>query len=439
MRVSTIISNTYTRNTLWLFGGHAIRMGVSLMAAALVARYLGPEQYGVYNYVLSVVVLLQIFGNLGLTGVLRKRCIEEPETAQEVLGTAFVLNVIAGSLLYGGLLLTVHLGSVPPAERQLFFILGAILIADSFRCIDVWFHSQTRSRLSVYATTFPVLASAAAKLIAIFLGADLLVFACIYLLETAGIGFLLAWFYARNEHPLCEWIVSIRMVKDLLQQSWPLILNGFAINLYLRMDQIMLKSMQSASDVGEYAAASRLSTLWYTVPMLLASSLTPPILKARSRGRKEYLKRLQEFMDLNTGLALLIAIPFSLLAPWLIHVVFGEAFASASTILSIHVWSCVFVFQGVARNVDIVGGGRFRFSLQSSIMGATVNLGLNAWLIPRYAGTGAALATLLSQFSCAFILTGMSPHMRPVFLMQCRSLILPFRLPKLLKKWKSKF
>ncbi|MDA3874060.1 MAG: flippase, partial [Kiritimatiellae bacterium] len=384
MRAPSYIDNKYTRNTFWLLGGHAVRMGVGLVAAALVARYLGPEQYGVYNYVLSVVVLLQIFGNLGLTGVLRKRCIEEPDTIREVLGTAFVLNVIAGTLLYGGLLLAVHFSPIPPTERQLFFIFGAILIADSFRCIDVWFHSQSRSRFSVYATTLPVLASAAAKLAAIAIGADRLVFACIFLLETVGIGFLLAWFYARKEHPLREWIVSIRMAKGLLQQSWPLILNGFAINLYLRMDQIMLKSMQSASDVGEYAAASRLSTLWYMLPMLLASSLTPPILKARKQGKAAYHKRLQEFMDLNTGLAYLIAIPFSLLAPWLIGFIFGDAFASAAMILSIHVWSCVFVFQSVARNIHIVGEGFFRFSLQSSMVGATVNLGLNTWLIPLY-------------------------------------------------------
>ncbi len=433
-----MFENRYAQNTLWLFGGQAIRMGVGLVAAALVARYLGPEQYGMYNYALSVVVLLQIFGNLGLTGVLRKRCIEEPETVREVLGTSFVLNVIAGSILYGGLLLATHLIKTPPSEQQLFLIFGMILIVDSFRCIDVWFHAQTRSRLSVYATTLPVILSAAAKLTAIFLGAGLTVFASIFVLETACIGFLLAWFYIRNDHPLKQWNASLHMAKSLLRQSWPLILNGFAINLYLRMDQIMLRSMQGAADVGEYAAASRLSTLWYMVPMLLASSLTPPILKARKNSQNEYVKRLQLFMDLNTGLAYLIAIPFSLLAPWLIRIVFGEAFASSSTILSIHVWSCIFVFQAVARNVDIIGEGRFQFSLRSSIVGAVVNLGLNVWLIPQYAGVGAATATLISQFSCSFLLTAFYKPLRHVFIMQCKSLILPFRLSKLIKELKSK-
>jgi PST family polysaccharide transporter len=438
MCISSFLSNNYTQNTLWLFGGQTIRMGVGLVAAALVARYLGPEQYGMYNYVLSAVLLLQIFGNLGLTGVLQKRCIEEPSTVEDVLGTSFVLNVISGSFLYFLVVLFVHFSSAPPPEQELFLIFGTLLILDSFRCIDIWFHARTRSKLSVYANTLPVLLSAAAKLTGIAFGADLTVFASIFVLETACIGFLLAWLYAHNDHPLNQWRASLDMAKSLLRQSWPLILNGFAINLYLRMDQIMLKAVHSAADVGEYAAASRLSSLWYVLPILLSSSLAPAILKAREHSGEAYKKRLQAFMDLNTGVALLIAIPFSLLAPWLIRLLFGEAFASSSAILSIHVWSCVFVFQAVARNVDIVGEGRFRFSLLSSLVGATVNLGLNAWLIPQYAGIGAAIATLISQLSCSFLLTAFYKPLRHVFVMQCKSLLLPIRLPKLISELKSK-
>ncbi|MCC5844284.1 MAG: flippase [Verrucomicrobia bacterium] len=432
-----MLKNRYAQNTLWLFGGQSIRMGVGLVASAWVARYLGPGQYGAYNYVLSVVLLLQNLGNLGLTGVLRKRCIEEPESQQTVLGTAFFLNVFAGTIIYGILLLLVYSLPTSPVERGLFTAFGAILIADSFRCINIWFDAHTQSKYVVFSTTIPVILSAILKLIAIRLGADLLVFAVIFLLENTFIGLMLAGLYSKHVQSIRKWTVSKEMAKGLLKQSWPLILNGFAVNLYLRMDQVMLKSMQGEIAVGEYAAASRLSSLWYVIPMLLASSLTPPILHARKKSAQAYWKRMQSYMDFNTGIAYLIATPMCLMAPWIVRTIFGEAYASASIILQIHIWSCVFVFQGVARNVDIVGRGGFKISLISSMVGSAVNLSLNALLIPHLGGTGAAIATVCSQFFCTFALTAAVKEMRPVFRIQFLSLFLFFRLHSIYKELKS--
>ena len=56
----------YFKNTSWLFGGQMLRMVVGLFVSVAVARYLGPEDFGLFNYVLSIVALAGAVGHLGL-------------------------------------------------------------------------------------------------------------------------------------------------------------------------------------------------------------------------------------------------------------------------------------------------------------------------------------------------------------------------------------
>ena len=53
-------------NLLWATGGKVINLGGSLILGIIVARYLGPEQYGLMNYVISFAALFAILPEFGL-------------------------------------------------------------------------------------------------------------------------------------------------------------------------------------------------------------------------------------------------------------------------------------------------------------------------------------------------------------------------------------
>jgi PST family polysaccharide transporter len=168
----------------------------------------------------------------------------------------------------------------------------------------------------------------------------------------------------------------------LLREAWPLMLSGFAVMLYMRIDAVMLRSLAGEEAVGIYAAAARFTEIWYFVPVALASSLLPALLRARERGPAEYGARLQACYDVNAGLAYALAVPLALAAPWLIRVAYGPAFSAAGPVLALHVWSSVFVFLGVARGQFLVNEGHTRFYLASTVAGLVVNVALNFVLIP---------------------------------------------------------
>lgn len=66
----------YFTNTSWLFAEKVLRMVVGLFVGVWVARYLGPEQFGLLSYAQSFVGLFSAIATLGLDGIVEKVMIE---------------------------------------------------------------------------------------------------------------------------------------------------------------------------------------------------------------------------------------------------------------------------------------------------------------------------------------------------------------------------
>ena len=103
----------------------------------------------------------------------------------------------------------------------------------------------------------------------------------------------------------------------------------------------------------------------------------------------------------------------------------------ASSMVSVHIWSLVFSFIGVARGKWLVAENLVRPYMLSTILGAFVNVGFNLWLIPRYAGLGAASATLIAYAVAGYFSCLLLPQLRPAFGPLSLSLLIPFRVRSL--------
>ncbi len=204
-----------------------------------------------------------------------------------------------------------------------------------------------------------------------------------------------------------------------------MLLSGVAISVYMRIDIVMLRHLAGESAAGIYAAAVRISELGYFVPMALASSVLPALLQARARGGAAYGERLQRYFDLSAALAYALTIPLALVAPWLVRMAYGAAFAPAAAVLVVHIWAAVFVFLGVARGQWLVNERLQRFYLAATFAGAVANVLLNLLFIPRWGGLGAAWATVISQALAAWASSYFHPAVRATAAMQTRALLLP--------------
>jgi len=246
------------------------------------------------------------------------------------------------------------------------------------------------------------ISAAIIKLLLISLGAGLICFAAVMVIESVILAIGLVTAYIKQKLSIFNWKIKFDLAKRLLRDSWPLILSGVAISIYMRIDQVMIKNMLDAKAVGNYAVAVRLSEVWYFIPMAITSSVFPAIINAKKVSEKLYYSRLQKLYDLITWLAIGIALSMTLLANDIIRILFGTQYQVAAGVLRIYVWAGIFVFLGVASSQYLIAENYTKISFYRTFIGAIVNVVLNIIMIPKYGINGAAIATLVSYFVSVF-------------------------------------
>jgi polysaccharide transporter, PST family len=412
-------------NTGWLFADRILRMGVGLLVGVWVARYLGVEQFGLLNYAMAFVALFNTLANLGLPALIVRTITHEPEQQQVILGTAFWLQLWGGivtSLTAAGTIFVLRDGD--PLMLSLVAILASVSICQAFETIDLWFQSQVQSKYTVIAKNVAFLLLAIVKVILIQTRAPLLAFALATLAEAVVGVFGLLIFYQRQGYAIAAWRWSFNLAKKLLGESWPLILSGFTIMIYMKVDQIMLGQMIGDQMVGVYSAATRISEVWYFIPTAIASSVAPGIYAAKQAADESlYYRRIEQSLQILSVIAIVIAVPMTFLSGTIMTALFGRAYAAAGPILAIHIWAAWFVFTGVGTSAWFIAEGLIHLSFRRTLMGAVINVILNFVLIPNYGGIGAAIATVISQAFASFLSNATHPRSRKIFQVQIRSLI----------------
>ncbi len=420
--------NKILSNISWLFADKILRMGFGLVVGVWVARYLGVQQFGILNYATAFVALFNPLATLGLDAVVVRRLVGDVAQQQQILGTSFWMRFIAGWFTWLVAIISIYL--LRPGDMMTIItviILGAANVSQSIDTIDLWFQSQVQSKYSVLAKNVAFIIATAIKVVLIFIHAPLVAFVAIVLIEAVlgAIGLLIV--YQQQGHLIKSWYWSRSLAQDLLRESLPLILSGLTIMIYMRIDQIMLGQMIGDKAVGVYSAATRISEVWYFIPMTVSSSVMPSIFKAKEIGEELYYQRIGRLNRGLTWMAIVVAIIMTFVSKPLITMLFGDSYLESGSILAVHIWASVFVFTGVATSGWFIAENLTYLSLYRTLAGAVVNILLNIFLIPICGGLGAAIATVIAQAVASFVSNGANPKTRKLFNLQIKSL-LPVKL-----------
>jgi len=410
-------------NMSWLMVDRVVRMGMSLFVGVWIARYLGPAQFGSLNFAVAYIALFGSAATLGLEGIVVREVLHRPEDTHKTLGTTLALRGSAG-LLAAGVSIAV-LCLIQPHDRQallLVSIYSVTLIFQAFDTIDAFFQSQVRSKITVWAKNGAFLVVAVIRVLLIYAKAPVWAFVTAMAGEVmlGTVGLVLG--YRLSGGKILSWRSSRKRAAELLQQSWPVIFSSMAIMVYMRLDMVMLKMMQGEFAVGLYAAATRISEVWYFIPMAIVSSVSPAIMRAKDDPDLFY-GRLRKLFSLMTLSACTIGTVVALLSGTIVRILYSSSYRGAGPVLAVHVWASVFVFLGCAQSPWDITKNLLKLSMFRTALGAVINVAMNLYLIPRYSAMGAAIATVVSYAISAVFANAFSARTRPIFYMQMRSFI----------------
>lgn len=423
-------SRRIVENIGWLFADNVLRLISVMIVNAWVVRYLGPQQYGTLAFALAFVSLFTPLALLGLPNLVMRDLVEKPQDENATLGSAFVLML--GGAAAGAALASVavlFLRPHQPEAQRLVWVIACGLIFQAFTVIEQWFNAQVRARYVVYARNMALLLASAVRVGAILAGASLLVFAAITVIESGLFALGLLVVFQRTRGTLAAWRAHLGRARRLLADSWPLLIEGLAIVVYMRIDQTMLGQMipgdKGEREVGLYASAVKLSEMWLFVPMAIRTTFFPTIVRSKSLSPAEYRQRIQRLFNLMVLLSYGVAIPTTILAPFIIRSFYGGDFRDAAPMLAILIWAGVWVSLGQVRSAVVQSENRQILTLRASILGAVANVLLNLVLIPPLGGIGSAIATTVSYGVQAYLSSFLFPALVPLGKMQTRALVYP--------------
>ena len=228
----------YFQNTSWLMCEKILRMGVGLFVGVWVARYLGPEQFGLLNYAQSFVFLFTAIATLGLDGIVVRELVKNENRRDALLGTAFGLKLIGALLILPVLILAVKLTSNDEYTNLLVFIIASATIFQSFNVIDFYYQSKVLSKYVAFANSISLALSSTIKIVLLFKEAPLISFALMTLFDSVVLAIGLIYYYRKKPgHNLFGWSFNKETAKSLLKDSWPLMLSGLVISVYMKVDQ----------------------------------------------------------------------------------------------------------------------------------------------------------------------------------------------------------
>jgi O-antigen/teichoic acid export membrane protein len=179
-------------NIGWLFFDKILRMGVGLLVGVWIARYLGPEQFGLLSFATAFVGLFGAIAGLGLQGIVVRDIVRDPTSKEETLGTAAVLQLIGGMAAYGLILGTIFwLRPEDMLAKTLVAILGSMMLFKASEVAVFWFESQVQSKYTVWVQNSAFLLFAAIKVGLILNQAPLIAFAWATMAEALLVALLM--------------------------------------------------------------------------------------------------------------------------------------------------------------------------------------------------------------------------------------------------------
>lgn len=414
----------YFSNASWLFFEQVVRVITGLVVGVWVARYLGPEQFGLFSYVLAFIAIFAPFARLGLDKVLVRDLITDGEPHFVRLGTAFWLRVIGALLSVCLVNVTFIVFKQDQHTVMLVNIVALALIFQAFEVVAAYFQSKVQSKPIAISKLIQLAFSSVLKLYFIWVQAPLMWFVITIFLEQIVLSGALFWKYLRSNQQWFTHYFDWKLAKHYVITCWPLIISGVVLVVQSRIDHVMLKAMAGQEVLGYYSAASRLIEALGFIPTLLVSALFPAIINAKKFSTQQYQWRLYNLYRLMMILFVLIASPLYYFGENIILLMYGQAYAPSASVFSIMVLRILFINYDVARNAYLMAEDKVFYMMLSTMLGAAVNVILNLYWIPEYGGVGAVWATLISFFISTFVVDGLNSGVRGNLLTMYKSLSL---------------
>lgn len=410
------------KNVGWLTLDRFLQLIISVLVGIWVARYLGPSDFGLLNFAIAFAALFSPFIGLGIPTLLVRELISHPEKKNILIGTAFWIQVVTS--LISMAIMDAAILLIRPNDFMSFlvvFVFSFNSLASSLDILTNWFDAKIESKNVVLARNISLVMSNLLKVGFILLGFPLLYFVAASVIDSLLRGIFLLYYYIKDKENLFLWKFDMSLAKRLFASSWPLILSGAMVIIYMKIDQVMIGIMLNDAQVGIYSVAVKFSEMFLFLPAAISVSLFPAIISSKKISQEVYYSRFQKLFDVMTWVPMTFVIPLFVFSDFIVVFLYGAEYALAGPALAISIWSAVATSVKFGVEKYLINEDQTKIIFTNALIGAVLNIILNLLLIPTYGILGAAFATVVSYTAASYLGLLLYPSTRKVFFMLIKS------------------
>lgn len=391
--MSAFINKQFYRNISWLSLTELCFKLLSFVFFIAFTRMLGEQVLGEYTYLFSVLSLVMLSWDLGVSTYYQRLWASEPagftRDIRNVLGTRLAL--IAASLV-------VFVPYVLAYDRALawpFAVVVLICVCDAVRVLPlIYLQSQNNFRANFIINVLDrVIGYGGAIAVLVFHGGLLGIL--LALLAGRFVSMLVAHVFQGYLHiPKFSFTVARKIVLSAL----PLFFMALFSSIYFRVDSIMIRHLLDFEVLGFYSAAYKLLDITTVLTAIFSAASFPILISLLKSGEVE----LRTFLSQNTLYlcigGVFVACELFLYAPHILNLLYGPRFATSSTLILRYLApSLICIFLNSIAVQYLVAARRERFVLKVFVCLTVLNILLNFWLIPLYGIVGAAVSTFVCE------------------------------------------
>lgn len=375
-----------------------------LITFPYISRTLSVNGVGKYNFANSIVSYFILLAGLGISNYAVRegaKLRNDRKAISSFASRVFTINLISTIVSYVFLILTVIFTPNLHQYTVAIFIFSIQIFFTTLGTDWVYTIFEEYGYITVRNIIFKIL-----SIILLFIfvrhPGDYLNYVAITVFASTG-SYILNFLHAKN---YCDIKLDFNFNwKEYLNPILVIFGSRVAIQIYLNSDVTMLGFLQNEYVVGIYSTATKIYGIVGTLLIAATAATIPRLAMFMGQGRmSEYNKLLKQVINIMIFLVLPGILGLFMVSKEVIVLLAGEKYLRASYALRISCFAMLgSAMSGIFNQYALIPAKREKKTLISSVISALLNIGLNFILIPIIAEKGAALTTVLAEFTMMFM------------------------------------
>ena len=388
------------KNSGFIFFTNLFSKILTIILIIVLARYLGVEGYGKLSFVLSFTGLFAVFGNFGLSLLLKRIVARERDKVNYYFSNALVISTILNILTFIVIMIFAWILRYEPYTIKLIFIGALFVIFQNFKTpFQSVYEAFERMHYVFWTRLSKVVLRLCLVLFFIYMQQGLEIILITYALVEFVMIFVDFWVYNKYIEKL-RFKFETKLWKGMIKSAIPFGIAGVFMTIYDKIDVTMISKMVLNPDVaiGFYSSSYELMSSLMFIALAISGALAPIAYRAFLNNKKKLIKIYTDSFKLFLILSIPIAVGGTILADKIIYLIYGVEYYGAIPSLKILIWATIFNFQMFAFGLALNSINLEKETMKATIYSVIFNVVANLIFIPIYGYIAAAYTTVGSVF-----------------------------------------